>query len=83
MKLWTVTHAFLATALAVSAIQEPLVSIDYALSGADRQSIFDFSPVGSLTTLSSHDFTTLRHPLIPGYGVRIKKSNDFCDGTVK
>lgn len=47
------------------------------------ESTFDFSPLGSLDTLSSEEFTTLRHPLVPDYGMRVKKSNEFCDGTVK
>ncbi|PPR07804.1 hypothetical protein CVT26_014989 [Gymnopilus dilepis] len=40
-----------------------------------------FTPVESLSSLSSSDFTTLSHPFFPHYGVRVKKSN-FCDETV-
>jgi len=40
-----------------------------------------FSPVEDLAALSGTHFTTLKHPLFPNHGVRIKKSN-FCDGTV-
>lgn len=36
----------------------------------------------ALSSLASSDFTTLWHPELPRYGVRIKKSH-FCDGSVK
>lgn len=35
----------------------------------------------ALSSLASSDFTTLWHPELPRYGVRIKKSH-FCDGSV-
>jgi hypothetical protein len=42
-----------------------------------------FMPVEELSALSEAQFTTLGHPVFPNYSVRIKKSSDFCDGTVK
>jgi hypothetical protein len=42
-----------------------------------------FTPVEQLSTLAVNSFTTLSHPVFPNYSVRIKKSEDFCDGTVK
>ncbi|KAI0071137.1 serine carboxypeptidase [Panus rudis PR-1116 ss-1] len=41
-----------------------------------------FSPMEDLSLLSSDSFTTLTHPVFPKYSVRVKKSTDFCDGTV-
>lgn len=41
-----------------------------------------FTPLEDFSSLSTTDFTSLRHPLFPDYSVRIKKSN-FCDGTVR
>ncbi|TCD59953.1 hypothetical protein EIP91_011017, partial [Steccherinum ochraceum] len=41
-----------------------------------------FSPFEDLKLLSTSEFTTLGHPAFPKYSVRIKKSTDFCDGTV-
>ncbi|KAF8880906.1 serine carboxypeptidase [Gymnopilus junonius] len=40
-----------------------------------------FTPVESLSSLSTSEFTSLGHPFFPHYSVRVKKS-DFCDGTV-
>lgn len=42
-----------------------------------------FTPIEQLGALSEAQFTTLSHPVFPNYSVRIKKSNDFCDGTVE
>ena len=42
-----------------------------------------FTPVEHLGALSEAQFTTLSHPVFPNYSIRIKKSSDFCDGTVK
>lgn len=42
-----------------------------------------FIPVEDLTLLSENDYTTLSHPEFPRYSVRMKKSTDFCDTTVK
>lgn len=42
-----------------------------------------FTPAEDLTALSTTAFTTLGHPAFPRYSVRIKKSSDFCDTTVK
>lgn len=42
-----------------------------------------FSPLEDLSLLSTSTFTTLDHPAFPNYNVRIKRSTDFCDGTVK
>ena len=41
-----------------------------------------FEPVGKLSAVGSDQWTTLRHPVFPGYSVRIKQSH-FCDTTVK
>ncbi|THH26698.1 hypothetical protein EUX98_g7491 [Antrodiella citrinella] len=41
-----------------------------------------FTPQEHLNLLSSSEFTSLGHPAFPNYNVRIKKSTDFCDGTV-
>ncbi|OAX41425.1 serine carboxypeptidase [Rhizopogon vinicolor AM-OR11-026] len=41
-----------------------------------------FTPVEHLGVLSEDQFTTLSHPVLPNYSVRIKKSSDFCDATV-
>ncbi|THU80417.1 peptidase S10, serine carboxypeptidase [Dendrothele bispora CBS 962.96] len=40
-----------------------------------------FTPLGSLSVLKEHEYTTIAHPLFPKYSARIKKS-DFCDPTV-
>ncbi|KAF5332255.1 hypothetical protein D9611_008202 [Ephemerocybe angulata] len=40
-----------------------------------------FTPFEDLNALSETQFTTLKHPMFPKHGVRIKKSN-FCDETV-
>ncbi|KJA15144.1 hypothetical protein HYPSUDRAFT_48669 [Hypholoma sublateritium FD-334 SS-4] len=42
-----------------------------------------FTPAEDLSTLSENEFTTLAHPAFPRYSVRVKKSSDFCDTTVK
>lgn len=42
-----------------------------------------FTAIGDLNLLSTETSTTLKHPLFPTYSVRVKKSTDFCDGTVK
>jgi hypothetical protein len=41
-----------------------------------------FEPVGKLSAVGSDQWTTLHHPVFPGYSVRIKQSR-FCDTTVK
>ena len=41
-----------------------------------------FTPFEDLNALSEAQFTTLKHPAFPQYGVRIKKTK-FCDGTVE
>ncbi|KAI0344394.1 serine carboxypeptidase [Trametopsis cervina] len=69
------------------------ILLSYALLAADgaraiqqeplsQGSLQNFAPFGSLDALSSTEFTTLRHPLVPAYGMRVKKSKEFCDGTV-
>ena len=55
----------------------------FNLGVGGQENVFDFIPFGSLDALSTEQYTTLRHPLVPGYGLRVKKSPDFCDGTVK
>ncbi|KJA20880.1 hypothetical protein HYPSUDRAFT_68198 [Hypholoma sublateritium FD-334 SS-4] len=43
-----------------------------------------FTPVEDLrSVLSVDEFTTLAHPAFPRYSVRMKKSTDFCDTTVR
>ncbi|KAF8972465.1 serine carboxypeptidase [Flammula alnicola] len=42
-----------------------------------------FTPAEDLSVLSESEFTTLGHPAFPRYSVRMKKSSDFCDTTVK
>jgi hypothetical protein len=42
----------------------------------------EFEPVGKLSAVGSDQWTTLHHPVFPGYSVRIKQSH-FCDTTVK
>ena len=39
-----------------------------------------FTPLEDLSALSTSEFTTLRHPAFPEYGVRIKQSH-FCETT--
>lgn len=41
-----------------------------------------FSPVDSLSALSTDEFTTLSHPAFPKHSARIKKTDGFCDDTV-
>ena len=41
-----------------------------------------FEPVGKLSAVGFDQWTTLHHPVFPGYSVRIKQSR-FCDATVK
>ena len=41
-----------------------------------------FTPVETLSVLSTEQFTTLAHPAFPKHSVRIKKS-DWCDGSVR
>ncbi|KAJ7223362.1 Alpha/Beta hydrolase protein [Mycena pura] len=36
-----------------------------------------------MNALSETEFTVLSHPVFPNYNVRIKKSTEFCDETVK
>ncbi|KDQ49589.1 hypothetical protein JAAARDRAFT_42760 [Jaapia argillacea MUCL 33604] len=41
-----------------------------------------FTTVESLRSLHTDSFTILGHPAFPNYSVRVKRSDDFCDGTV-
>ncbi|KAL4255957.1 Carboxypeptidase [Pleurotus pulmonarius] len=41
-----------------------------------------FTAEVTLDALSDKEFTTLRHPAFPGYGVRVKRTH-WCDETVK
>lgn len=69
------SFSFVAAALArYPNVQTPLGHASYA-DGL-------FTPVESLSAVSSSEFTTLGHPFFPNYSVRIRKSQ-FCDGTVK
>ncbi|KAI0772253.1 serine carboxypeptidase [Irpex lacteus] len=45
------------------------------------ENVFDFSAFGSLDALSEDVYTSLKHPFVPGYGLRVKKSG-VCDGMV-
>ncbi|KAF9007827.1 Alpha/Beta hydrolase protein [Cyathus striatus] len=38
-----------------------------------------FTPLESLSHLSTNEYTALSHPLFPKYGVRIKKTEGWCD----
>lgn len=51
----------------------------------DRIDTYDaglFTPVEDLHALSATEYTTLQHPSLPQYSVRIKQSR-FCDGEVQ
>ncbi|OCH92452.1 serine carboxypeptidase [Obba rivulosa] len=52
-----------------------------ASAASDVYNAGPFIPLGSLSAISSAEFTILEHPLFPRHSVRIKQSN-FCDGTV-
>ncbi len=81
MRLWAPIYTVcFDAAVRVSATLQDVFSTGYSTG---LESTFDFSPLGSLDTLSSEEFTTVRHPLVPDYGMRVKKSKEFCDGTVK
>lgn len=83
--LWTAIVALSAVLLSVSAMSAQTQQQAFS-SGAvygDSENVFDFSAFGSLDALSEEVYTSLRHPLVPGYGVRVKKSREFCDGGVK
>ncbi|KAF5313213.1 hypothetical protein D9619_003668 [Psilocybe cf. subviscida] len=41
-----------------------------------------FQPFGDTLNLPDSLFVTVGHPLFPHYGLRIKRSTDFCDSTV-
>lgn len=42
-----------------------------------------FTPVEDPSALSERAYTTLVHPAFPRHSVRVKKSTEFCDTTVK
>ncbi|KAI0696281.1 serine carboxypeptidase [Cytidiella melzeri] len=63
----------------IDAVQRPLFPGHEINDG----SLVNFLPVGSLDALSFSQYTTLRHPLVPDYGMRVKRSKEFCDGTVQ
>lgn len=69
----------------VHAAQTQQQAFSGSLSGAthgDEVNVSDFSAFGSLDALSEDVYTSLRHPLVPGYGLRVKRSG-VCDGDVK
>ncbi|KIJ17963.1 hypothetical protein PAXINDRAFT_167613 [Paxillus involutus ATCC 200175] len=70
-----------ASAQAILGAKQP-VTKPYAQSYAAPYDDGLFTPVEQLSTLSVNSFTTLSHPVFPNHSVRIKKSEDFCDGTV-
>lgn len=83
-------------ALAAGATTQTFLGLDTPNYGTSRQLMKSFTqsftapydeelfmPVEQLSALSEAQFTTLGHPLFPNHSVRIKKSSDFCDGTVK
>lgn len=49
----------------------------------DLDSSVLFTPLEDLSLIPSEQHIALTHPGFPKYGVRIKKSHDFCDTTVK
>ena len=85
MKLQAAVGALCLIVLGVSATQQRFFNAYNTGTGVGRDtgSVFDFTPLGSLDALSSEQFTNLRHPLVPDYRMRVKKSKEFCDGTVK
>ncbi|KAF9527913.1 serine carboxypeptidase [Crepidotus variabilis] len=70
--------AVLSLTTAVSAISQ--ISLDNAFLSYDDGL---FSPVDDLSVLAEDRFTMLSHPSFPHYSVRMKKSSDFCDDSVK
>lgn len=80
--LWTPVVAVSTILLSVTAQTQQQAFSSGATYG-DEANAFDFSAFGSLDALSEDVYTSLRHPLVPGYGVRVKKSKEFCDGGVK
>lgn len=62
-------------------LRKPMKSFTQSFAAPYDEGLF--MPVEELSALSEAQFTTLGHPIFPNYSVRIKKSSDFCDGTVK
>lgn len=58
-------------------VQEPIHQ-DYG----ERYDSGLFTPMERLDALSDTEFSILGHPVLPGYGVRIKRTR-WCDDTVK
>ncbi|KAI0772252.1 serine carboxypeptidase [Irpex lacteus] len=82
--LWAVIVALSTILLSVIATSTQTQQQAFS-SGAtygDEANVFEFSAFGSLNALSEEVYTSLRHPLVPGYGLRVKKSREFCDGGV-
>ena len=76
--------AISAAIVSVGAAQQPLGSrlpIVNNVFGSYDDGLF--APLEDLNLLSADSFTTLTHPVFPKHSIRIKKSSDFCDGTVK
>ncbi|RDX51142.1 serine carboxypeptidase [Lentinus brumalis] len=72
----------LASALSGLATARNAQSFLAAVHRTDTFASYDaglFTPIENLHTLSASQYTTLRHPSIPHYSVRIKQSR-FCDG---
>lgn len=42
-----------------------------------------FTPLEDLSLVPDEQHIALKHPAFPKYTIRIKKSHDFCDPTVK
>lgn len=89
--VWHTTTMLLSLSLAAlsaaitttSAIQQPFSSQLPIISNAFKYDNELFSPVEDLNLLSADSFTSLTHPAFPKHSARIKKSTDFCDGTVR
>ncbi|KAJ7039097.1 serine carboxypeptidase [Mycena alexandri] len=81
---WTLL-VILQITLAVAVLaNQPL----YSANAASRPLSWDkydeglFTPLGNLSLLSETQFTSLKHPVYPHHGVRIKKTS-FCDESVR
>ncbi|TFY74066.1 hypothetical protein EWM64_g9945, partial [Hericium alpestre] len=77
MLKWRFLSLLSATAIVAAAPQQPF-------SQAAAWDTYDaglFTPVESLSALSTSEFTTFSHPLFPKHSARIKKT-EWCDSTV-
>ena len=65
--------SLLVTLGAVCAVQVPLAPLDLEFDAPEQQ----------LASISAAGFTTLRVQDYPKHSVRIKRSDDFCDSSVR